>query len=112
MKILSGTKEKFFVHEVGGDDSRTSCFFIDEDRKIHRAHNFSFFNFDLRKRFEVKKENSSNHSIVALSPDFSAVRFFNFKYVRPNKDTPIDEIEIENFLAQLTQKMFLELMCR
>ncbi len=96
------------VYEIGGDDSRTSCFFIDEDRKIHRAYNFSLFNFDLRKRFEVKKENSSNHSIVALSPDFSAVRFFNFKYTRPNKDLPIDEIEIENFLAQLTQKMFLE----
>lgn len=101
-------KEKFLVHEIGGDDSRTSSFFIDEDRKIHRARNFPLINFDLRKRFEVKKENSSNYSIVALSPDFSAVRFFNFKYIRPNKDIPIDEVEIENFLAQLTQKMFLE----
>jgi hypothetical protein len=108
VSIFSRPKERFSVYEVGGDDLQTSHFYIDEDRKISRAYNFPLLNFDLRKRFEVKKENRQKYSIVTLSPDFSAVRFFNFKYIRPNKDVPIDEVEIENFLAQLTQKMFLE----
>ncbi|MDO8504818.1 MAG: hypothetical protein Q7S36_03115 [Candidatus Liptonbacteria bacterium] len=99
-------REKFLIFNVEPEGARSVLVGVDADKKLH---------FDeAQDRFKLPKffKNLGKHktvSVVSLHPSLGAVRIVPFRFVRQLQSVPLELTELENFLAQLSQKIFLEL---
>ncbi|TSC60150.1 MAG: hypothetical protein LiPW15_28 [Parcubacteria group bacterium LiPW_15] len=102
---MFGTREKFLILNIEPAGPRTVVFGVGEDKNIRFQKNLDDWN--IPKFFkDISRKNMT--AVVSLHPALGAVRIVPFKFVRQTQSAPLEHTELENFLAQLSQKAFLE----
>ncbi len=97
--------EKFLIFNISPGGGNSVFVGIDVDKRLH---------FDAKKsriklpKFLRKFPQSRTTNIINLHPSIGASRIVPFQFTRQSHDTPLDSVELENFLAQFAQKTFLE----
>lgn len=102
---MFGTREKFLILNIEPAGPRTVTLGVGEDKNIRFRKNWD--NWKIPK-FLKDISNRNLTAVVSLHPALGAVRIVPFKFVRQTQSAPLELTELENFLAQLSQKAFLE----
>lgn len=102
---MFGTREKFLILNIEPTGPRAVVLGIGEDKNIRFQKNPDDWKIPKFLR-DISK--SKLTAVVSLHPALGAVRIVPFRFVRQTQSAPLEHTELENFLAQLSQKAFLE----
>lgn len=103
--MIFNNREKFLILNIEPTGPRAVVLGVGEDKNIRFQKNL-----DDWKIPQFLKDISSKNmtAVVSLHPALGAVRIVPFRFVRQTQSAPLELTELENFLAQLSQKAFLE----
>lgn len=94
------------IFHIRQDGSESLLLGVDKNKGLHwerlaeKLHSYKFLD-------PLQSKNVT--AIITLHPSLGAVRVVPFRFVRGSSMAPLEATELENFLAQLVQKIFLEL---
>lgn len=99
-------REKFLIFHIRPEETESLLLSVDKDRELHWER--------LEERLQSSKfleplRSKNITSIITLHPSLAAVRVVPFRFIRQTQSAPLEATELENFLAQFVQKVFLGL---
>lgn len=99
------SREKFLILNIEPAGPRTLVLGVGEDKNIRIERNLEDWKIP---KFIKDLSNNRLTAVVSLHPSLGAVRIVPFRFIRQTQGAPLELTELENFLAQLSQKAFLE----
>lgn len=102
-KVIFGNREKFSILNIHPTGAERVLLGVDEDKKLHLEPVLKLPEFMGR----IGRKNET--TIINIHPSLGAVRVAPFHFSRDSKNEPLLLAELENFLAKLAQKYFLDL---